>query len=267
MRLAHPGGTSLIERALRAMENIGWDSLTWKPKADGSETMDLFVLCGNVFGGDDATDGELLTPENIGLLERTCAEVRAAEGANPRDPIFADMLFCGRVRKTKPSVDFLPEDESPGIPVAFLRKALDECPGYDYQPTAEGARPLSAEASTAWGELAERILRATARPSASDSLLWRARPWGMEFFLSHDAFGASPDATVVTALNVDMLEAAFREVAAHNGSPESAVTLFAACEAGRQPRGRARKWTGPEEHLDWWEQRLGQITMSNKETE
>jgi hypothetical protein len=79
----------------------------------------FFVNCNDAFWWGCA-DGEEITPENVGEMERALADCLALDKELDRPPgrgvyagIYADVLFCCRVRKMRPqgaTYDHLPKE-------------------------------------------------------------------------------------------------------------------------------------------------------------
>ncbi len=95
-----------VLRAFAVWPNESNDMLLWR--TDGRYApITFFANCSDLFDWATA-DWEVITPENVGVLERAFEDVRALSRGWLYEGVY---LFCARVRGRRPQRPAYPKDE------------------------------------------------------------------------------------------------------------------------------------------------------------
>jgi hypothetical protein len=99
--------SEFLIRCLRATSFDNCDDLWWR--TDGAYApVALFINCNDVFWWGTG-DCERITPENIGVLEQSYVDAKAACDIGSA---YGGTLFCARVRKIRPQGAAYPDEPS-----------------------------------------------------------------------------------------------------------------------------------------------------------
>lgn len=171
---------TFIRRVLTAVDSFDCEELLWR--VDG-EQVKFMVKCSDVFAWGCA-DCEEVTPDNVAVLEQSYADTAAACKFGT---IYAQELFCCRVRKMRPQGACYPEKEG----FAALWPLFDACGperetslGNPYQPGSYTSKIVSAavaEEREACAKIAEtmessRIWHVAGRETTAAAIRKRGQP-------------------------------------------------------------------------------------------
>ncbi len=120
-----------IERLLKAVERDYCDDLWWRTFSDGEcgghdTDLHFFVNCNDVFAWGCA-DCEEVTPENVRVLEESIRDCENAfdgtakhhGGGTVEHLCYGPMLFCCRVRETRPQGAVMKDFKNPKVLALF----------------------------------------------------------------------------------------------------------------------------------------------------